>query len=257
MTMTTISAVSASLICCFARSAQPETYHGAYAPTQPAVFEAAPNRLLMQAIAERPPGDALDVGMGSGRNALALAERGWRVTGFDIATAGIAQAKAAATARKLPLVALVANDAHFEYGEAKWDLVVLTYQPFRHLLDRVIRSLRPGGLLVIENFHEETARYRLLDRPSAAATNELLKSVAGLKVLRYEDILAAPDWGVEFPVNRLVRLIAEKPRPPAMDCDWKGDPKPAGAEVMWGALRLHCAAGIWGQRKKRKTAAGA
>lgn len=46
--------------------------------------------------------------------------------GFDSATAGIAQAKAAATARKLPLVALVAIDDEFEYGEATWDLVVLT-----------------------------------------------------------------------------------------------------------------------------------
>ena len=249
MRMKTTNAVSASLFCCFALAAQPATYSGAYDPAQPAVFQAAPNRLLMQAVAGRPPGDALDVGMGSGRNALALAERGWRVTGFDLATEGIAQAKAAAVARKLPVVALVANDAEFEYGEGKWDLVVLTYQPFRHILARVIRSLRPGGLVVIENFHVETARYRLLDRPSALASNELLSGLSALRVLRYEDVLAAADWGIEFPVNRLVRLVAEMPRPPAIDCDWKGEPKPAGAEVSWGVLRLRCVDGN-GQRQK-------
>ena len=37
----------------------------------------------------------------------------------DLATAGIAQAKAAAMARTLPLVALVADDEKFEDGEAK------------------------------------------------------------------------------------------------------------------------------------------
>jgi len=94
---------------------------------------------------------------------------------------------------------------------------VLTYQPLRHILGRVIRSLRPGGLLVIENFHTETARYRLLDRTSALTSNELLPGIGELRVLRYEDVLAAPDWGIEFPVNRLVRMVAEKPGPPAVD----------------------------------------
>ena len=29
----------------------------------------------------QPPGDALDVGMGQGRNAIFLAKKGWQVTG--------------------------------------------------------------------------------------------------------------------------------------------------------------------------------
>jgi len=124
---TTTNAISVNLLCCAAMLAQSASYSGAYDPALPSVFRSHPNRLLLEAVSGRPPGDALDVGMGSGRNALALAERGWRVTGFDLATEGVAQAKAAAAARKLSLVALVADDADFEYGEAKWDLVVLTY----------------------------------------------------------------------------------------------------------------------------------
>ena len=76
--MTTTNAVSASVFFCCALAAQPATDHGAYDPARPAVFQAPPNRLLIQAIEGRRPGDALDIGMGSGRNALALAERGWR-----------------------------------------------------------------------------------------------------------------------------------------------------------------------------------
>ena len=91
--MTTIKAVSASCLCCFALTAQAATSYGAYDPARPSVFQAAPDRLLMQAIEGRPAS--------------------------NLATAGIAQAKAAAMARTLTLVALVADDDKFEYGEAK------------------------------------------------------------------------------------------------------------------------------------------
>ena len=102
---------------------------------------------------------------------------------------------------------------------------------------------------MIENFHVETARYRLFDRPSALSSNELLNLLFELRVLCYEDLLADPDWGIEFPFNRIVRLVAEKPRSPTQDCDWKGAKKPLGAEVSWGALRLRCVADGWERRK--------
>ena len=39
-------------------------------------FQTEPNRLLMEVVDQRRPGKALDVGMGQGRNALALARQG-------------------------------------------------------------------------------------------------------------------------------------------------------------------------------------
>ena len=49
---------------------------------------------------------ALDVGMGQGRNALALARLGWEVTGFDVSAVGLAQARAAATAQGVTINAV-------------------------------------------------------------------------------------------------------------------------------------------------------
>ena len=50
-------------------------------------FNRKPNALLAQAIEGLPPGKALDVGVGEGRNAICLAKRGWDVTGIDRAEA--------------------------------------------------------------------------------------------------------------------------------------------------------------------------
>ena len=51
----------------------------------------------MAAIARRPappvPGRALDIGCGSGRDAVYLAERGWRVTAVDSVDKALASAQ--------------------------------------------------------------------------------------------------------------------------------------------------------------------
>jgi 2-polyprenyl-3-methyl-5-hydroxy-6-metoxy-1,4-benzoquinol methylase len=41
-----------------------------------------------------PPGSALEIGMGQGRNTIAIARLGWKVTGIDISDEGIRQAEA-------------------------------------------------------------------------------------------------------------------------------------------------------------------
>src|SRR5215831_21041860 len=63
-------------------------YYGAYSPGGESVFNHHPNAFLVECVRNRKSGKALDVGMGSGRNALYLASHGWDVTGFDIANVG-------------------------------------------------------------------------------------------------------------------------------------------------------------------------
>ena len=130
---------------------------------------------------------------------LYLASHGWDVTGFDIADAGVAQARTKAKKLGIKLNAIVKSDTDFDFGTNQWDLIVLTYQPFRDLLSKLKPSLKDGGIVVIENFHRDTMRDRLLDEDATYRNNELLDLFSDFRILRYEDTVARPDWGIEFP----------------------------------------------------------
>jgi SAM-dependent methyltransferase len=173
-------------------------------------FSTRPNALLMAAVEGRRPGRALDVGMGQGRNAIALATRGWEVTGFDVSAEGLAVAKAEAARRKVDITALQQGDAEFDYGIGRWDLIAIIYGPGSvetpGYVDRLSRSLRPGGLVVIESFASDTQASRR--RPVDIDPGLLLKAFAAFRIVRFEDTEGVTDWDPQS--TTLVRLVAQK-----------------------------------------------
>lgn len=209
--MTRLLAVFSALVAAVAAPAQPSnSWDAAYLSANPS-FRQEPNRFLVEVAAELEPGAALDVGMGQGRNALHLARKGWRVTGFDVSPAGVEQARAAAKAEGLELTALVEGSAEFDWGEERWDLIVVAYFPFlRQSIEPLLRSLRPGGSIVVEAYHADAA----LDRPPGPSPgvtfddNELLELFSGLRVIEYQDRRGIADW--DLFKTRLVRLHARK-----------------------------------------------
>jgi len=174
-------------------------------------FNRGANAFLVEITKGRVPGKALDIGMGQGRNSLYLAEQGWEVTGFDIADEGVRMAREEACRRKLNLNAVVADVDDFEYGEERWDLVVGMYMHdmLTRNAERIVNSLKPGGILVIEGFHRDVRR-KSVDTAKHLGfhTNELLQVFSQLRVLHYEDRIATADWlQQELPI---VRLLARK-----------------------------------------------
>ena len=80
------------------------------------------SRLLVEAIRERKPGRALDLGMGEGRNAIYLAQRGWQVTGVDLSDVGVTQAKKHAAQVGVSLDAVLDGLDHYDFGRNRWAL---------------------------------------------------------------------------------------------------------------------------------------
>ncbi len=106
-------------------------------------------------------GRAVDAGCGSGRDAVALAERGWRVTGVDLSGAALARACVRAAARGVS-VDWVRGPASYldEHLRSPADLVLDVFGPASDLEGEararytraVLRSLAPGGLWAIFSF---------------------------------------------------------------------------------------------------------
>lgn len=168
-------------------------------------FDAKPNRLLVSAVDDRTPGEALDVGMGQGRNAVFLAKQGWSVTGFDPSAVGLEQARTSAAKAGVKIRVVQLGAEYFDFGWERWDLIAIIYPIEKFSIYRVRDALKPGGIVVVEAPHKETGQ-----RPHHYESNELLDIFNGFRILRYDDTNAIADWGRKR--IRLVRLIAEKPR---------------------------------------------
>jgi 2-polyprenyl-3-methyl-5-hydroxy-6-metoxy-1,4-benzoquinol methylase len=128
------------------------------------VWGAGPNRFVAGELAALPPGRAIDLGTGEGRNAIWLAERGWRVTAVDFSAAGLARAARLAAERGVSVDWVQADLLDYQPDPGSYDLVLIAYL---HLpsasLAQVFRAaaaaVAPGGtLLVIGHDRDNIAR---------------------------------------------------------------------------------------------------
>jgi 2-polyprenyl-3-methyl-5-hydroxy-6-metoxy-1,4-benzoquinol methylase len=176
-----------------------EPYWDSVYSQQGTIFSQHPTELLKNAVKDRPPGKALDIGMGQGRNAIFLAQQGWDVTGFDPSVEGVRQAQVTAQKLKLQLNASVAREENFDLGREKWDLIIITYVRRLNSEDakRFQRALKPRGILVYEN-------------NNVGERNELLLAFLRYRILRFEDVDAHTDWHPEKK-QQVERLICERP----------------------------------------------
>jgi SAM-dependent methyltransferase len=130
-----------------------EDWNARYAQKE-LVWTAEPNRRFAAEVAALAPGRALDLACGEGRNAVWLAEHGWRVTGVDFSDVALAKAAQLAAGRDVEVDWVVADVLDWTPERRAFDLVALLYlQLPRDEVLRVVRSaveaVAPGGTLVV------------------------------------------------------------------------------------------------------------
>lgn len=172
-------------------------------------FTTDPSAIVVDAVNGQPPGTALDAGMGQGRNAVFLARQGWKVTGFDLSAEALKAARANASAAGVQIEAVKASYADFDYGTARWDLIVLIFAwaPMDDpvFIARLRSALRPGGRIVFEHFTDDAGN----PRPAAMHAlkpGQLKGLLKDFRVDRYEEVTDLGDWG--GPDSSLVRAVA-------------------------------------------------
>jgi SAM-dependent methyltransferase len=117
------------------------------------LWKEEPNRFLVAELDGLPPGRALDLACGEGRNAVWLAQQGWRVTGVDFSEVGLAKAAQLAESRGVEVEWVAADLLDFR-PPAGLDLVVVFYLQVpaderRLVLARAAEALAPGGTVLV------------------------------------------------------------------------------------------------------------
>ena len=91
------------------------------------VWTSEPNRFLVQEAEPLAPARALDLACGEGRNAVWLAQRGWRVTGVDFSAVGIEKARQLGAARSVHVEWVIADLLDYRPDAQGFDLVIVFY----------------------------------------------------------------------------------------------------------------------------------
>jgi SAM-dependent methyltransferase len=146
------------------------------------VYGTEPNSFLRENVSVLPTGDVLCLAEGEGRNAVFLANTGRQVSSVDLTEAGVAKTLRLAAATGVSVDAVVGDLASYDLGVDRWDAIVSIFAhvpaPVRvDLHKRVVASLRPGGIFLLEAYTPD----QIGRGTGGPASPDLMMSVEGLR----------------------------------------------------------------------------
>ena len=156
------------------------------------LFSGEPDGTLAELAGDLPPGRALDLGAGEGRNSVWLAQRAWEVTAVDMSGVALERLAAQAAQAELPVTTVVADMNEYIAGAEQYDLVVLAnLHPAEEeragLLAAAAAAVAPGGHLFLVGHHVESLGKAGPPDPRRLYTEDSLRDAfPGLELLRLE-----------------------------------------------------------------------
>jgi 2-polyprenyl-3-methyl-5-hydroxy-6-metoxy-1,4-benzoquinol methylase len=181
------------------------------------VWGSGPNCFVAEELAALPPGRAIDLGTGEGRNAIWLAERGFTVTAVDFSRVGLARAAGLAAGRGVSVDWVYADLLDYQPTPGGYDLVLIAYiqlpaDRLTELARTAAAALAPGGtLLAVGHDRDNLTRGHAGPKdPSVLWTPQVVTAgLAGLTVQQAEQVnrtVSTPD-GERTAIDTLVRAV--------------------------------------------------
>jgi 2-polyprenyl-3-methyl-5-hydroxy-6-metoxy-1,4-benzoquinol methylase len=185
------------------------------------IFGLEPNEYLRgQALLLAAGVRVLCVADGEGRNSVWLARQGLRVDAFDISEVGLAKARKLAADAGVTVDYSVADCDQWAWPAETYDAVVAIFVQFadppmrERLFANMVRSLKPGGLLVLQGYTPRQLEYNTGGPPilSHLYTEALLRaSFAALEVIELREYEAELTEGTQHRgPSALIGLVARK-----------------------------------------------
>ncbi len=148
-----------------------------------------PAQFLVDNIELLPLGKVLDIAMGSGRNAIYLAKKGFEVEGVDISEESIAAALRTAQENNIALQAQVVNlEKNYIINSNTYDVIICFNYLQRSLIPQIKAGLKIGGMIVYETFIIDQPKFGKPRNPNFLLNhNELLNMFRDFRCLRYRE----------------------------------------------------------------------
>lgn len=148
--------------------------------------QSIPDRVVSAEVVGMTPGRALDLGCGTGQNALALAERGWQVVGVDWSENAIRIAQSAAESRGLDAAFVVGDITRYEPPH-QFDLVISTFAlPDHDKVELALRtaanSLAEGGTLIVAEWDRSMAKQWDFSPDDLPTPESIVARLPGLEI---------------------------------------------------------------------------
>ena len=166
-----------------------------------------PSLFLKQQVHELPRGMALDLAMGTGRNAIFLTENGYVVDGIDSSEVAVEKVRSFAQRESLPINAKQADLTNYQIVENTYDVILNFYFLERSLFPHIMKGLKQGGMLLFETYTIEQPEYgRPHDPAYLLKPNELLQSFMELHIIYYHERIDKQKGGTKA----IASLLAQK-----------------------------------------------
>lgn len=175
-----------------------------------------PHSEVVLAQAHVQPGKTLDLGCGSGRNALYLASQGFGLTALDVNPAALETLRAIVAQECLPNIDVHEYDMHeARIDGGDYDFIVCTVTLMFLRPERVAdviadmqRSTRPGGHNLIVTAMSTDQHPCPVNFPSTLGEGQLREAYAGWELLKYNEDLGTLHNGVPL---QFATMLAQKP----------------------------------------------
>ncbi len=156
------------------------------------LFSTEPDPALVELATGLPPGRAVDLGAGEGRNSLWLARQGWKVTAVDGSSVALERVRAGAASEGLSVATVQSDIGEFlRRGDAHDLVLIANIHPAPEqraaMLRDAARAVAPGGHLLLVGHHLDSLGCEGPSDPALLYTEEVLRdALPGLRTLVLE-----------------------------------------------------------------------
>ncbi len=168
-----------------------------------------PSDFLQAMLPRLEQGKVLDIGMGEGQNAVYLAQKGFKIKGFDLSRVAIEHAKTLARESGVTIEAQSTDLDLYLFGIMEYESIIMTKfrPPNSRYYTNIISALKQGGILLIESYGVAEMKEAIGKdedyRNYFFHSNEILKNIQGLRILFYQEGL--------IDGKHVVQCLAQKP----------------------------------------------